>query len=42
MVVKFVNVYRNMNGITTGAPNPDKPISTTNNDFIKTIEFEVP
>lgn len=38
----FVNVYRNMNGITTGAPNPDKPISTTNNDFIKTIEFEVP
>lgn len=38
----FINVYRNMNGITTGAPNPDKPISTTNNDFIKTIEFEVP
>ena len=38
----YVNVYRNMNGITTGAPNPDKPISTTSNDFIKTIEFEVP
>jgi len=37
----FVNVYRNMNGITTGTPNPGKPISTTSDDFIKTIEFEV-
>lgn len=37
----FVNVYRHTNGITVGAANPDKPINTTADNFIKTIEFEV-
>ena len=35
------NVYRHTNGITVGAANPDKPINTTADNFIKTIEFEV-
>lgn len=37
----YVNVYRGSDGVIMGALNPDKPISTTSNDFIKTIEFEV-